>query len=139
MIKLKNNITEEDLIELVLSDFRKAMYRQKRNAEIMSKKTFNYGDVVVKKNIKRLDNTFGISKDDIGIIVGSYELEGIKDSEVLGNCFDPNRNSKTMYRVYYNDCNPYVGEYEGDIELYSGAIPEKLKNVTWNDIYYIGF
>ena len=138
-MKLPKNITEEQLIELVLKDFRKAKERQMRNADIMSKKTFNYGDVVVKKNANRLDGMFGISEDDIGIIVGSYELEGKKDGEVLGNHSNPDRNAKTMYRVHYSDWNNYTGTYDKDIELYEGEIPERLKNVTWNNIHYDGF
>ena len=129
-MKLNNDITEEELIELVLTDFRNAKKKQEQNEKIMNSKKFKYGDIVINKNSNRLDKMFGVDDNSIGVIVGCFEIDGITES--FGDY-------RKRYRVYYGQNNSYTGADEDSIELYEGEIPDKLKNVTWNNVYYNGF
>lgn len=128
-VKLKDDISNEELMKIIIKDLEKAKQNQKKNIDIMASKKFNYGDIVIKSGANRLDGMFGIDKNEIGVIVGCYEIDGITES--FGDY-------RKMYRVHYNNRNNYVGVQEDNIKLYEGEIPEHLKNVTWNQIYYHG-
>ena len=120
-----NILSESEKIALdkALIEYRKSVEKQKRNEVIMSKKKFNYGDVVIKKGASYADSWFGLDSGDIGIVVGHYD------------CAGTDGHGKDMYRVHYSESNPYVGTDVESIELYDGEIPEHLKNVEWNQIW----
>jgi hypothetical protein len=118
------NLSEEELYvcNKALEEYRRRQIEQFRDQQIMRTKKFNYGDVVVKKGTSYFDDVFGTGDGEIGIVVGHYECEGTE------------QHGRDMYRVYYNSRNPYIGADANSIELYTGEVPEQLKNVTWNEI-----
>jgi len=120
-----NYLSDEELsvIDKALTEYLKRVEKQKLNAAMMSMKSFNYGDVVFKKDASRSDSWFGLDGGDIGVIVGHYDCDGIDED------------GRDMYRVHYSENNEYVGTNANDIKLYEGETPEHLKNVEWNQIW----
>lgn len=123
--------TEKELnvITKALKVYHQATKKAKENEEIMNSKKFKYGDLVIKKNKGRLDDVLGADINDVGVIVGHYDCDGLD-----GNFFGRDRD---MYRVHYNNKNNYIGEDVKGLEHYTDEIPEHLKNVKWNEVKYL--
>lgn len=122
-----NDKREMEVVTKALGVYKEKLVEQKRNAEIMENKKFKFGDVVFKAHTSRLDNMFGIKDNDIGVIVGHYDMDNL-DGE-----------GKDLFRVHFNDISNYVGVSADLLELYTGEVPPHLKNVTWNEVSYMAF
>ena len=123
-----NKLTKDEQFVLyrALAEYRKRVGKQKQNKLAMSKKKFNYGNAVVKKGVSIADSWFGLDNEQIGIVVGHYDIDGTTTA-----------NGRDMYRVYYSEFNSYTGADAEHLELYEGEIPEHLKKVEWNQIEWL--
>lgn len=107
-------LRSKQFIEVALKCYLKALEQQARNVEIMKSKEFDYGTPVI-----------DLRNDEIYIIIGHYDIDGIVDKE------------RDMYRVHVSERMPYMGINRKHIQLYHGEIPENLKDVKWNEIHQV--
>ena len=96
-INIKEYIT---VVTQAVKEHKKKLDRLKKERLFLSYRTIRMDDLVVKKTFSYFDSAFGIDSENIGRVVG-YDFEN------------------DLYRVYFNDDNPYVGIKESELKHYS--------------------